>query len=175
MARVCWWTCCRPQCLPHPPSDGKRGPPGQPLSPHRPLARPQRSESPRHTPGTLCLSSRAAAAALAAFATAAGGQLLTGLANRRRSTFQPSLIRSLTPTLRLPRRPSPRRSGAQGGGARREARQDRGGRKPHNCSSASALCCSLWMVLGSGRASSKTVKPEKANLGILRLQRALRY
>lgn len=104
---MCSRTCCCPQCPPHPPSDGNKGPPRQPLSPHRPLARPQRAESPRHTPGTPCPSSGAAAAA---FAAAARGQLLTGLACRRRSTFWPSLIRSHTPTLPPPRLPSPRRS-----------------------------------------------------------------
>lgn len=168
---MCPRTGCRPQGPPHPPSDGHKGPPREPLSPHRPLARPQRAESPRHTPGTPCPLSRSAAAA---FAAGAGGQLLTGFADRRRSTFRLALIRSHTPTL-PPRRPSPRRSGAQCGGARRAARKDRGGRKPHNCSSDSALCCSLWMVLGSGRAASKTLAPEKANPGILSLQRALRY
>lgn len=105
---MCPRSCCLLQYPPHPPSDGNKVPPREPLSPHRPLARPQRAESPRHTPSTLCPSSRAAATALAAFASGAGGQLLTGLAYRRRSTFRPSLIRSHTPTLPPPRRPSPR-------------------------------------------------------------------
>lgn len=122
--RVCPRTCFCPRCPPHPPSDGSKGRLGQPLSPHRPLARPQRAEPPRHTPGTLCGSCGAAAAALAAFLAAAGGQLLTGPARRRRSTFWPSPSRAHTPSLRLPRLPSPRRSGAQCGGARREARRD---------------------------------------------------
>ncbi|XP_045424095.1 uncharacterized protein LOC123649859 [Lemur catta] len=142
-------SCCCPQYSPHPPSDGNKGPPRQPLSPHRPLARPLRAESPRHTPGTPSRSSGATAATLAAVVAAACGQLLTGLTWRRRSTLGPSLIRSHTPTLQPPRLPSQRRSGAHCGGARREAPRDRGGRKRHNCSSASALCCSPWMVLGS--------------------------
>lgn len=171
---MCPRTCCCPQCPPYPPSDGNKGPARQPLLPHRPLVRSQRAESPRHTPSTLCQSSGAAAAAFAAFASASSGQLLTGLACRRRSTFWPSLIRSHTPTLLLPPRlPLPRHSalsvGAHAGRLGKTVRQ-----QPHNCSSASALCCWLWMVLGSGRASSETLEPETANLGILSPQSALR-
>lgn len=99
---MCPQTCCCPHCLRYPPSDGNKGPSRQPLLPHRPLVRSQRAESPRHTPSTPCQSFGAAAAALAAFAASSGGQLLTGLACRRRSTFWPFLIRSHTPTLLLP-------------------------------------------------------------------------
>lgn len=169
---MCPRTCCCPQCLPYHPSDGNKGPPRQPLSPHRPLFRSRREESPRHTPGTRCPSSRVAAAALPAFA--ASGQLLTGLAadgaalSGLPDSFSHPNFAAAAPALAGA-------LGAQCGGARREARRDGGGRKPHNCSSAFALCCSLWTVLGSGRASSETLKPEKANLGILSLQSALRY
>lgn len=126
---MCPRTCCCPQCPPYPPSDGNKGPARQPLLPHRPLVRSQRAESPRHTPSTLCQSSGAAAAAFAAFASASSGQLLTGLACRRRSTFWPSLIRSHTPTLLLPPRlPLPRHSalsvGAHAGRLGKTVRQN---------------------------------------------------
>lgn len=105
---MCLRTCrCTPS-PPHLPSDGNKGPPREPLPPHRPLARRRSVESPRHTPGTLCLSSRAPAAASAASAAAVGGPLLTGLAWRRRSASWFSAARSHTPTSRPPRLPSPR-------------------------------------------------------------------
>lgn len=96
---MCPWSCCCPQCPPHPPSDGNKGPPRQSLSPYRPLARLLRAESPRHTPGTPSRCSGAAAAILTAIAACAGGQLLAWLACTRRNTFWLSLIRSHTPTL----------------------------------------------------------------------------
>lgn len=93
---MCPRTCCCPRCPPYHPSDGNKDPPRQPLSPHRPLVRSRRLESPRRTPGTPSPSSRAAAVVLPAFARS--GQLLTGLACGRRSTFGlPRFI--LTPQL----------------------------------------------------------------------------